>query len=397
MTVRRDFKLFRVLLRLRGKRASDFSMTSASGNLAAMRMRLVSNLALLLLGIVVAVACGGGGNSASTGDGATKPAGSASGTASKPGGAGALIIAKPSELSEYDLKSGTEKTLLKADTANTFILDPALSPDRKRIAYIVQPPAKVADNKYDAGSDLWVANRDGSDPHAVVLHAQANQLIRFPKWEDDAHILAVVQEISSDAGGITRVVYTLERVLVADGTRAPVLQNVLAFDISPDGKRLIYAKLAPQIGETLNIADITGLNDTPLVGIDQNLSPFNAPRFSPDGTKIAFASADQTGARANQEYVSAAPFGRDPGTPLTTNASAALDGLPEDIWTIDPAGGAPVRVADLKEDLPALTWSGDGKHLYVVGSGGLYDINITSGASTRLGDGVFHGALVWSP
>ena len=34
------------------------------------------------------------------------------------------------------------------------------------------------------------------------------------------------------------------------------------------------------------------------------------------------------------------------------------------------AGGRPVRVADLKEDLPALTWGGDGKHLYVLGAPG---------------------------
>ncbi len=360
-----------------------------------MRMRLVPGL-LCALAAVCAAACGGGGNSTPAG-GATKAAGTTASGGTKTGGAGSLIIAKTTELTEYDLKSGNEKTLIKADTDNTFILDPALSPDHKHLAYIVQPPANVANNKYDAGSDLWMANRDGGDAHVLVPHAQANQLIRFPQWEDDAHILAVVQEISADAAGITRVVYTLERIVVADGTRAPVLQNVLAFGLSPDGTRLAYAKLAPQIGETLNIADVSGQNEATLVGIDQNLSPFNAPRFSPDGGKIAFASADQTGARANQEYVSAAPFGRDTGSTAEIHPDGASDGLPEDIWTIDAAGGAPVRVADLKEDLPALTWSGDGKHLYVVGSAGLYDVNVASGASTRIGDGVFHGEVTWSP
>ena len=62
-------------------------------------------------------------------------------------------------------------------------------------------------------------------------------------------------------------------------------------------------------------------------------------------------------------YAMIRDIGREPGMLPTTNASVGLDGLPEDIWTIDPAGGAPVRVADLKEDLPALTWSGDGKHV----------------------------------
>ena len=62
-----------------------------------------------------------------------------------------------------------------------------------------------------------------------------------------------------------------------------------------------------------------------------------------------------------------------------------------------PAGGARVRVADLKEDLPALTWSGDGKHIYVLGAAGLYDVNVETGAVNRLGEGAFHGQIVWAP
>lgn len=339
---------------------------------------------IFVLGLVSAIACGGGSSSSPAG-GQTATTG---GKTVKSSGSGRLIIGEGAEIAEYDIKSGTQKPLVMAPNDNTFLLDPALSTDGKHLAYVVQPPAKVADGKYDAGSDLWIANRDGSGQIAVFAHVQPNQLVRFPQWEDDDHILAVVQEISSD-GKITRVVYTLERIAINGGQRDKVIENVLSFGLSPDGKRLAYAKLAPQTGETLNAADLSGANDVPLVGIDQNLSPFNVPRYSPDGSKIAFASADQTGARANQEYVSAAPFGRD--------ASATLDGLPEDIWTIDAAGGAPVRVADLKEDLPALTWSGDGKHLYVVGSAGLYDINLVNGASNRIGEGVFHGQLVWAP
>ena len=125
-----------------------------------------------------------------------------------------------------------------------------------------------------------------------------------------------------------------------------------------------------------------------LIGASENLAPFNGPRYSPDGKKIAFSSADQTGARgASPEYVSVAPAGAAGGP--------VLDGLPEDIWAMDATGGRPVRVADLKEDLPALTWSGDGKHIYVVGSAGLYDVRIDTGAVDRLGEGTFHGQVVW--
>jgi Tol biopolymer transport system component len=198
-----------------------------------------------------------------------------------------------------------------------------------------------------------------------------------------------MQEIEP-RNGVSTVAYVLERLPAAGGERTKVVTDVLAFGLAPDGKRLAYARLAPQTGETLNAVDLDGTNDVVLVGIDQNLSPFNVPRYSPDGKKIAFASADQTGARAaSPEYVSAAAFGSEP--------APALDGLPEDIWNIDADGGRPVRVADLKEDLPALTWSGDGKHLYVLGSAGLYDVNVATGAVDRLGEGAFHGQLTWVP
>ena len=345
-------------------------------------------LTLLLAVAASAAACssgsGSGGASKTPGAVATKPAGG------KPSsGAGSLILSKLTGLVEYSIRSGTEKPLITPSTDNTFLLDPAISPDGKRIVYIVQPPPKIDAGKYDAGSDLWVANRDGRDPHAVFTHAQPNQLVRFPQWQGDNTILVVVQEIGPK-DGVTTVSYVLERIDAAGGARTNVLSDVLSFGLSPDGKRLAYARLARRTGETLNAVDIGGTNDVTLVGIDENLSPFNVPRYSPDGKKIAFASADQTGARApSPEYVSAASFGPERGP--------ALDGLPEDIWTVDAGGGRPVRVADLKEDLPALAWGSDGKHIYVLGSAGLYDVNVETGAVDRLGEGAFHGQLAWAP
>ena len=77
--------------------------------------------------------------------------------------------------------------------------------------------------------------------------------------------------------------------------------------------------------------------------------------------------------------------------------TALLDGLPQDVWTIAASGGQAVRVADLKEDLPAITWDGSGEHIYAMGVNGLYDVNIKSGVVDRLADGAFHAQLTWAP
>ncbi len=309
-------------------------------------------------------------------------------------GAGRLLIHRADGIAEFDLASKASKLLIKrAPDQSDDVLDPDVSPDGAMIAYVWQPPVKVEGKTYDAGSDIWVANRDGSGQRAVFTHDTPNQLARFPQWEDAGHLIAIVQEITV-TGGATSVIYTLERIDVATGQRVHLLEGVLAFGLSPDRKQVVYAKLLPGTGETLETMELgsakVGATGKVIVGTDENLAPFNAPHYSPDGTKIAFASADQTGARADQRYVTARGFGPPPQPPL--------DGLPEDIWTVDAAGGArPQRVADIKEDLPWLTWNGDGTHIYVIGSAALYDVNLKSGGVAKIGDGAFHGQVTWTP
>jgi len=341
------------------------------------------------LGAILA-ACGGGGGAS---DGARTPGAARTAVptaiaASGGAGTGFLIVSKPEGLGEYDIAKKKSRTLIANPTPDTFLLDPAVSRDGAMLTYVVQPPPIVEGGKYDAGSDVWVANRDGSGARAVFTHIAPNQLARFPQFEDAAHILAIVQELTVTSGA-TKVDYKLERIDVATGQRSDVLTNVLAFGLSPDAKRAAFAQLAPQTGETLQAVELGGAPTT-LVGLEQNLSPFNSPRYSPDGSKVAFSSADQTGAVAP----------RRPGYALASFApmpAPPADGLPEDIWVVDAAGGTPTRVADIKEDLPALSWSGDGRHIYVIGSQALYDVDLTNGAVDRIGEGAFHAQIVWTP
>jgi Tol biopolymer transport system component len=300
-------------------------------------------------------------------------------------GAGVLVLSRLGVIEQFDIATGEVSLLVDVPEQNSFILDPAVSPDGERIAYIVQPPPRVVDGKYDAGSDLWIANRDGSEPRLLYEHEDLNALVRFPQWQGDGQVLAFVQDITFvevvAGSGTTTIDYIIQRFEVASGEHETVLEDAIAFTLSPDGERISYSRLDQAIGEIFESAPLAGGEAQVLVAQDEQLQPYSSPRYSPDGTRIAFASADQT---------QAPPTGRLSAPARTT------DGFPQDIWLVDAAGGKPRLLADLKEDLPSLTWSGDGKHIFVLGANGLYDIDVETGAVTLIGEGAFHGQLDWA-
>jgi Tol biopolymer transport system component len=346
-----------------------------------MRVPLVAVFSIAVLGAAVA-SCGGGGGKGGGGAGGTAQTASPVGST----GPGSIIVTRAASIGAYDLSTGRGSALIKPESAGDTLVDPAVSRDGSRIAYVVLAPPE---RNFDAGSDLWVANRDGSGQRLVYKHDTPNQQVRLPRWSDGDHVLAVVQE-PAVKNGFSTFVFTLERIAMADGTREKLADNILAFDLSPDGAHGVYAQTSANTGETLATGDAAGGNLTTIIGLDQNLQPFNSPRYSPDGSTIAFASAYQTGATTDQRYVSARRLDAPLRTPL-------LDGLPEDLWIVDAKGGKARRVATLKEDLPTLAWSGDGRHIYVLGANATYDVNLINGNASKLGEGSFHGQITWAP
>lgn len=254
------------------------------------------------------------------------------------------------------------------------------------ITYVVQPKPAVKGNQYDDGSDLWIANRDGTGARMVFAHAERNQFVRNPQWQDADHIVAVVQDVDATTG-ITD--YVLERFTVADGTRQQGPSGVLTFSFAPDGKRIVFALAGRDGSMTLHASDFGGGNDAVLVGSAANLGPFNSPRYSPDGGIVAFAAVNPSGVQASFEYVSASASRIQPGPGLHDDM--------EDIWTVNLVGGKPVLAVKLAEDSPSIAWSESPSRMYVLGANGLYSIDMKTGAADRIGEGSLHGQLTFAP
>lgn len=304
-------------------------------------------------------------------------------------GEGALIMTQPDGIVEMSLPSGELHRILAPATTSEFFLDVAVSPDGSRIAYVVQPPPTVINGLYDAGSNLWVMNRDGSAPVPLFMHQQANQLVRYPQWLDANTVFAIVQEIDNRSG-LTEVDYTVQRFNVLTGDRQLVLDDALVYGLSPDGTEIAFSRLDPLTGESLFVEPTAGGEPHLLLEPSQMLQPFNSPRYSPDGATLAFASAEQPPLPSGAAY----PRGLGGGGRM---AAPPTDGLPQDVWLIDPAGGEPALLAEIQEDFPSLSWDASGEYLYVLGAYGLYEIDMESGTDTRIGSGSFHGSVAWAP
>jgi Tol biopolymer transport system component len=137
-------------------------------------------------------------------------------------------------------------------------------------------------------------------------------------------------------------------------------------DWSPDGRRLVYASYRDDAFE-LRLLDLATGEDTPLV---RNGAVNVDPRFSPDGTRVAFVSTLHEGRWH--------------------------------VFVVPAAGGAPVRLTEDRDSgLPRYyygvfdhylspTWSPDGKELILVsnrgriwGSGGFWRMAADPGAPMR--------------
>ena len=244
--------------------------------------------------------------------------------------------------------------------------DPRLSPDGKTVAYAVNSVDRD-ENAYR--SAIWLAAVDGSSPPRQLTSGKKAD--GCPRWSPDGTRIA----FASNRDGDKKQLY----VLPLDGGE-PLCLTDLKEDVerpawSPDGTRIAFAARVPDPAYEekdekkrlprrftrhrykLDSVGWTGDRRTHIfvVAADgsadaQQLTDGDfeneAPSWSPDSTKIAFASA------------------RDDDWDVQ---------LRQQIWVVDAAGGEPRRVTpdDDYYDLPS--WSPDGSSIACTWTEGGFD------------------------
>jgi Tol biopolymer transport system component len=150
----------------------------------------------------------------------------------------------------------------------------AISPDASRVAF-----AGDAGN----GNDIYVMNTDGSGLRRLTNDPATDQ---FPQWSPDGNTIvydnAGAQEKPSDAQfSKTAEIFTVP----ADGSESPTqITHNTGYDaapsFSPDGK-----SIADESFRGISVMNTDGSNSRSVSG-----SGGFSPRWSPDGTKLAFLS-----------------------------------------------------------------------------------------------------------
>ncbi len=215
------------------------------------------------------------------------------------------------------------------------VLSPVVSPDGRRIAYVLN-------------GDIWVMNADATG-HVNLTNNAAYE--GFPKWSPDGQKLA----FSSDRDGNNEV-YTMN----GDGSNQVNLTKNPAYDAgsswSPDGSKILFTSERDGNAE-LYFMDSDGSNPT---NLSNNPAGDALGVYSHDGLRIAFVSGrDQV---ADRIYV------------MTSDGSSLLLDVPN-----APAGGLPSWSPD--DGHIAFTGGATNAEIIVMSPDGTQQTNITNNAA----------------
>jgi dipeptidyl aminopeptidase/acylaminoacyl peptidase len=218
-----------------------------------------------------------------------------------------------------------------------FAMDPAPSPDGTRIAYAVRD--------LEGYTDLWVANRDGSNAR-LVSGAPGNE--RWPSWSPDGGRIAFQSDlaglddiyvVNADGSGLLRLTYD----------PLPGVTSEVHPAWSPDGSRIAFASNEAGHYDLYTVRP----DGTGLTRITHSTDSDLEPSWSPDGSRIVMRRVTQDNEwdiwRVNADGSDAvrfplagfeqAPSWRGDGDVIAFTSRPAL-GQPWQVWTMNADGSA---------------------------------------------------------
>ena len=244
-----------------------------------------------------------------------------------------------------------------------FESHPVFSPDGRRFAFI---------SDRSGGSNLWIANLDGSEAKALSRDTGAT-VFTSPAWSPDGRFVYVSRMVQPILAFELYMFDTLGgagvRITNADASGHASFDerhNALGVVASPDGRYIYYSTKQGSTWSERDIPHWTIARRDLRSGVEQTVIPSHGgamrPALSPDGKQIAYASrsGQRTGIRLRH---------------LETG---------EDRWLAYPVDGDGQQGGYYADLLPRFVFSPDGKTLLLGVGGAIHRLDIASGVQTNV-------------
>lgn len=332
------------------------------------------------LGAIAAVAAVAGCSAPAARSGAGGPSGT------RPPDQGKLLVVRDGKFLTVDLATRQMAPFVQFP-ADAFGSAPALSPDRRRIAYAY---FVVPKNRNDlGGNDLYVMDAAGTNPRLVQTHARAGGSFEDPAWAADGKAIFATLRAPLVVGGQTAgETTTIVRVPSEGGDPLPVTAGDSP-SASPDGKYLAYLSTDKQSGRHLWVASADG-RDVRELAAGKGFTNFRAPRFSPNGEQLIFAGENGPAAKSasSPSLASRALAFLGPGI-------AEADGIPMQIWAIRPDGSSLRQLTHSEDHSPTPAWSPDGQWVAVAGELKLQLVDVSGQRQIQLAANARLSGITW--
>jgi WD40-like Beta Propeller Repeat len=283
--------------------------------------------------------------------------------------------------------SGQQGTVVQLD-GSVNIYDLAESPDGKQLAFVVERPAYTnAQGELDFGADLYISDIDGGSAHMLLEHTNVGDYFEAPAWLNGSTLIVGWRGADPVTGSFSRI----ETVDISTGASQVVLNDAAMGNLTPDRTSIVYTAIDPQTRvQHLEIDNLTE-SDEPRVLVDENsgLALFSAVQFSPDGSMLAFAAVDVA------TSVPPPPPPAQHSVTATRTVATMTHPFAQDVWLVNPDGTGLHRVADIAENMPSVTWSGDGAYIYVLGPGFLWRLDPKTNTGEQLRQSGERGSILW--
>lgn len=176
------------------------------------------------------------------------------------------------------------------------ILNPVWSPDGTKIVFSYLEGLGT-NNAY---ANVAIVNADGTGLRKVTN--QTTAWLTFPTWADNGTAITYMDPTVSNVGGYITTINATTGAKIRSLKPNNNLFMWGSFSYSPDGTKIVY--ISPEAGSVYGVY-IMNKDGTYPRKISQNIGgiSFN-PAWSPDGTKIAFATdPDRNSSNARYTYI----------------------------------------------------------------------------------------------